>query len=103
MKKKIFALAFGLAAVIAFSACISNGKDAYYNKGLDMIQKMDKLAEGVYQAREDNEYYDSMFMACLMTFDKLDWFMRCADKWLSYHDGVVDDVLDIYKHFEVKV
>ena len=29
--------------------------------------------------------------------------MRCADKWLSYHDGVVDDVLDIYKHLEVKV
>ncbi len=66
-------------------------------------RKIDKLAEGIYQAREDNEYYDSMFMACLMTFDKLDWFMRCADKWLSYHDGVVDDVLDIYKHFEVKV
>ena len=66
-------------------------------------RKVDKLAEGVYQAREDNNYYDTVFISCLVAFDKLDWFMRCADKWLSYHDGVVDDVLDIYKHLEVTV
>lgn len=56
-------------------------------------RKIDKLSEGVYQARKDNEEYDTIFIAFLMRLPNTDWFINCADKFYSYHDDTVDDVL----------
>lgn len=62
-------------------------------------RKIDKLSEGIYQAREDNNEYENVFFSFLMVLPKTDWFIKCADKWLYYYNDGVEDCLEEHRRF----
>lgn len=56
-------------------------------------RSIDKLSEGIYQAKADNHEYEVLFSAFLMRLPNTDWFINCADKFLYFHDDGVENVL----------
>lgn len=47
-----------------------------------------KTAKGVYEGDNANDFIVMYFYLYERT-----WFMKYVDKWLSYHDGAVEDVV----------
>ena len=62
-------------------------------------RSIDKLSEGIYQAKEDSDEYETIFMSFLMVLPKTDWFIKCADKWLYYYNDGVEDCLEEHRKF----
>lgn len=62
-------------------------------------RNIDKLSEGVYQAKNDSEEYEEVFGVFLMRLPNTDWFIKCADKFNYYYDDAMEDVLGECKEF----
>ena len=60
-----------------------------------------KQSDGVYIGKGTSED-DDQFRAMIVFLFNLPWFMDYADKWLSYHDDIVENALEDIKKVDMR-
>ena len=60
-----------------------------------------KQSEGVYVGKRTPQDTDQFISMYFFLFNKK-WFMDYVDKWLSYHDGIVDNVIEDIKRVDMR-
>ena len=56
-----------------------------------------KTGNGTYMENGTDDEIETAITVLIFTLFSEDWFVQYADKWLSYEDGEVEDVLSIQR------
>ena len=72
---------------------VYTSEELYYTLDSAMERKkIIKTGKGIYEG-DDTHAFGSMYFSLY----GCKWFMKYVDKWLSYHDGAVEDVVESVK------